>query len=79
MKQKEITRERIRNIGVFDDTKKWIGEVNIVSWNGADPKVDLRYWSEDYIKCSSGLALPLENARLLGEILVRLSDDVIKR
>lgn len=38
----------------------------------AEAKVDIRNWSEDHEKCSRGLALTRETARMLGEILIRL-------
>lgn len=69
---KELNRQIIEHIDVFDETSKWRGEVNLVSWNGSDPKIDIRRWNEDYSKCSKGITLTVEEARLLGEILVRL-------
>ena len=72
MKQKEITKEIIEHIDTFDDGSTWLGEVNLVSWNGGEAKVDIRNWNEDHTKCSRGLALTRETARMLGEILIRL-------
>lgn len=72
MKQKEITKEIIEYIDTFDDSGAWHGEVNLVSWNGKEAKVDIRNWSEDHAKCSRGLSLTRETARMLGEILIRL-------
>lgn len=72
MKQKEITREIIEHIDTFDDNSTWPGEVNLVSWNGGETKVDIRNWNEDHTKCSKGLSLTRETARMLGEILIRL-------
>lgn len=37
--------EIVNEIGVLsENTKGWRKELNLVSWNGADPKYDLRDW-----------------------------------
>lgn len=64
--------EIIEPIGVLGEKGKWKKEVNMVSWNGKESKVDIRNWNEDHSNCSRGLALTIEEARLLGEILIRL-------
>ncbi|WP_255259730.1 YdbC family protein [Lentibacillus sp. CBA3610] len=39
-------------------TKKgWTKELNLVSWNGRDPKYDLRDWSPDKAKMGKGVTL----------------------
>jgi len=72
VKKKEVTKEIVKYIDTFDDSGAWHGEVNLVSWNGKEAKVDIRNWSEDHVKCSRGLSLTRETARMLGEILIRL-------
>ena len=69
---KEIKREIIRHIETFSEKNDWKGEVNLISWNGAEPKIDIRNWNEDHTKCSKGLTSTEEEARLLGEILIRI-------
>lgn len=70
---KEITYEIIDHFGVYEEhSGGWKGEVNLISWNGKDPKVDIRNWDEERSKCSKGVSMSMEAARLLGEILVRL-------
>lgn len=32
-------------------------EINLVSWNGAEPKYDIRSWSPGREKCSKGITL----------------------
>jgi hypothetical protein len=74
--RREVTHEIIRHIDVYDETKSWQGEVNLISWNGADPKIDIRRWNSDHSKMSKGLTLSVEEARFLGEILIRIPDDI---
>jgi hypothetical protein len=47
----EIKYEIIKEIGVLSESPKgWTKEVNLVSWNGAEPKYDLRDWALDHEK-----------------------------
>ena len=32
-------------------------EINLVSWNGAEPKYDIRSWSPGWEKCGKGITL----------------------
>ena len=59
-------------IDVFRDDGNWKGEVNMVAWYGSEPKVDVRSWNGEHSRCSKGITMTIEDARLLGEILVRL-------
>lgn len=47
----------------------WNKEVNLVSWRGAQPKLDIRDWSEDHERMSRGLTLTTEEAVKLTLIL----------
>jgi hypothetical protein len=35
----------------------WTKELNRVSWNGAEPKYDIRAWSPDHQKMGKGITL----------------------
>lgn len=70
MHMKNFTFEIKRNIGVLStSTKGWSKEVNLVSWNGAEPKLDIRDWSEDHQKMGKGLSLTPEEAKSLLQVL----------
>ena len=43
----------------------WAKEVNIVSWNGGQPKIDIRDWSQDHTRMSRGITLTEEQAEKL--------------
>lgn len=59
----EITHEIKRHYGVLSMSKAgWATEVNLVSWNGAKPKLDIRPWSPDKSKMGKGLTLDFSEA-----------------
>ena len=45
-----VTYEIINEIGVVSDDGKWRLELNRISWNGREPKYDLRKWSPNHEK-----------------------------
>ena len=47
----------------------WAKEVNIVSWNGGQPKIDIRDWSPDHSKMGKGIALSAEEVEKLKELV----------
>ena len=66
----EITFEIVRHIGVlFEKRNGWKKEVNLVSWNGGDPKIDIREWDETHTKMSRGLTFTQEEAMKLANLL----------
>lgn len=64
----EIKCTTIEKIGIIrQSTNGWNKELRLVSWNDADPKYDIRYWSPDDEKMGKGITLTEEEARnLLG-------------
>ncbi len=48
-----------RKITVLSENRKtlWTKELNLISWNGATPKYDIRDWSPDHQKLSKGITL----------------------
>ena len=66
----DIKYEIIKEIGVISEgSRGWTKELNLVSWNGAAPKYDLRDWSPDHEKMGKGVTLTEEEARKLKELL----------
>ena len=52
----EIKYEITEHLGVISETARgWTREVNMISWNGREPKIDVRDWSPDHSKMSKGL------------------------
>lgn len=62
--------EMLKEIGVLSESAKgWRKEFNLVSWNGADPKYDLRDWAPDHEKMGKGITLTEEELRKLNDII----------
>ena len=47
-------------------------EINMVSWNGFSPKIDIRVWSPDHNYCGKGVTLTKAEAKELYEILKKI-------
>ena len=60
--------EIVEHIGTISESAKgWTKELNRISWNGGEPKYDIRDWSPDDEKMGKGITLTEEEARnLLG-------------
>lgn len=62
--------EVVEEIGVLSESSKgWTKELNRISWNGGDPKYDIRDWSPDHEKMGKGVTLTNEEASKLIELL----------
>ena len=62
--------EIVKHIGVISaGTGGWTKELNLISWNGKDPKYDIRDWAPDKEKMGKGVTLTAEDAKSLLELL----------
>ena len=71
-----VSFEIKENLGVVYSTARrrkegdsWLKEVNIVSWNGGLPKIDIRDWDENHERMSKGITLAESEAKEVMEIL----------
>ena len=70
----EFQYEIKEEIGVISESKSgWRKEVNLVSWNGAAPKIDIRDWAPNHEKMGKGITLSTEEARKLLDLLQKMS------
>ena len=70
MSKTEISFEIIETLGVLStSTKGWTKELNLISWNGREPKYDLREWSPEHDKMGKGVTLSKEELDALKDIL----------
>ena len=68
--------EILDNVGVFFNSKNgWIKEINIISWNGAEGKVDIRSWSPDHSRMGKGISLTVEEFKALKELMNEINPD----
>ena len=67
---KDFDFEIKEHIGVLaEKTKGWRREINMVSWGGAEPKIDIRDWSPDHSKMGKGITLTAEEIEKLKELI----------
>lgn len=60
----EISYKILANVGTIAKYPTgWTKEVNIISWNGAAAKVDVRDWSEDHEHMSRGVTLTADETK----------------
>lgn len=63
----------INTIGILSTSNKgWTKEINLISWNDRDPKLDIREWSSDHSKMGKGITLTEEEAVSLRNALSQL-------
>jgi hypothetical protein len=75
----EITFEITKHIGVLSTSARgWTKELNMVSWNGRDPKYDLREWNQDHTRMGKGITLTEEDIDVLRKLLngEEIEDDI---
>ncbi|EEL50247.1 Uncharacterized small protein [Bacillus cereus Rock3-44] len=57
---------------ISQSPKGWNKELNLISWNGKEPKYDLRDWAPEHDKMGKGVTLTLEELKALKDILNRM-------
>ena len=66
----DIKYEIKKEIGILSENAKgWRKELNLVSWNGATAKYDIRDWAPEHEKMGKGTTLTAEEAKELLELL----------
>lgn len=67
---KEIKFDIVKKLGVLSEgSRGWRKELNTVSWNEREPKLDIRDWAEDHTRMGKGLTLSRDEAAKLYEYL----------
>lgn len=68
----EIKFKIIEHYGILSTSKAgWHKELNLISWNDGEPKLDLRDWDPDHVKMGKGITLTEEEAAALAELLAK--------
>jgi hypothetical protein len=66
----DITFEIKEPLGVLSESAKgWKKELNLVSWNGREPKYDIREWDPVHEKMGKGLTFSKEELEKLRDLL----------
>ena len=67
----EFRYEIVEELGVISENRAgWTRELNLVSWNGGEPKYDLRDWAPDHEKMGKGISLSDYEFEHLRKILI---------
>ena len=62
--------EIVEHIGTLSESAKgWTKELNRISWNGGEPKYDIRDWDEEHLRMSRGITLHEDEAKRLCDLL----------
>ncbi|BDR64072.1 YdbC family protein [Clostridium tetani] len=70
----DIKFEIKETLGVVSESAKgWNKELNLISWNGRDPKYDLRDWAPEHEKMGKGITLSIEELKELRDILNKMN------
>lgn len=68
---KEFSYEIIEEIGQVGNptASGWSTRLNLISWNGGTPKLDIRSWNEDMSRIGKGISFNKEDAKDLAVLL----------
>lgn len=72
----DVKYEIKEEIGVLSEsTKGWTKELNLISWNGAAPKYDLRDWAPNHEKMGKGITLSADEVQELYTLLGKIVEE----
>lgn len=72
MNMNDVKFEIIESFGILSSTASgWTKELNLISWNGDEPKYDIRQWAPDHAKMGKGVSLSREEAEELKKLLTK--------
>lgn len=68
---KEFSYEIIEEIGQVGSptASGWSTRLNLISWNGGSPKLDIRSWNEDMSRMGKGVSFSKEDSKDLAVLL----------
>ena len=65
----EFSYEIKKHIGVISEgSGGWTRELNLISWNGKEPKFDIRDWGPEHEKMGKGITLSAKDVKALQEL-----------
>lgn len=71
--KEQIKVDIVERIGALDkpNDNGWTRELNVVSWNGGAPKLDIREWSPDHSRMSRGITLTEQQGIRFAQLLIQ--------
>ncbi|MBR5410904.1 MAG: hypothetical protein IK104_09535 [Clostridia bacterium] len=71
----EFSYEIKKHLGVISNgSGGWTKELNLISWNGKEPKYDIRDWGPDHEKMGKGITLSLKDVLALKELFAEIEE-----
>lgn len=69
----EIKFEITEHVAILSESAKgWTKELNLISWNGREPKYDIRDWAPNHEKIGKGVTLSQDEFEKLKHSLKNL-------
>lgn len=69
-KNTDLTMELMDSLGTISETESgWRKEVNLISWNGDEPRYDIRSWAPDRSRMGKGITLSADEMKKLVSIV----------
>lgn len=69
----DLKYEVKKELGILSESARgWTKELNYVSWNGRDPRLDLREWSPNRERMGKGITLSTDEAKMLRDVLNKM-------
>ena len=69
----DFTYEIKQHIGVISEgSGGWARELNLISWNGKEPKYDIRDWGPEHEKMGKGITLSAKDVQSLKALLATI-------
>lgn len=76
----DFSFEIVKHLGVVGKGNNgWQKELNMVSWRGGAPKLDIRDWDDNHERMSRGVTLRHEEAVAVLKILLKNYGDDLKK
>ena len=80
MRDDKLVYEVVEKLGVIAEYPNgWTKEVNLISWNNKEPKLDLRDWDPKHEHMSRGVTLRNEEAQKVCEVITAYFEAESKR
>lgn len=71
MQNNEFRYEIVEQIGVISQNSSgWTKELNKISWNGGNPKYDIRDWAPEHQKMGKGVTLTDDEFEALKKLMI---------
>ena len=71
----EFSYEIKKHIGVISEgSGGWTRELNLISWNGKEPKYDIRDWGPEHEKMGKGITLSATDVKALQELFASIEE-----